>query len=133
VTEAILLAALSANISATLLHAVCRTESDMYNVVTAVDGPSASYGICQIKLSTARLFNPNLMPSELLDPHTNALYAALYLKKQLNRYKVTSHAVAAYNTGRVKFDKNNNLVNNKYVLKVRSYVPNYRSKRAWRD
>ncbi len=117
-------AALSAGIPPALLLAVCQTESNFRNVTVAMDGTSASYGICQVKLGTARMFTPRLSYQSLLIPKENARYAAKYLAYQLKRYSGCVHcAVSAYNAGSVRiphahFDNTRHKRQNCYVLKV---------------
>lgn len=82
------------------------------------DGNGDSLGICQVKLSTARVLGFKGTQNQLKNPKTNINYAAKYLSKQLTRYQDNSPmAVAAYNSGTFhpgqKFAKNQ-----KYVDKV---------------
>jgi hypothetical protein len=84
-----------------LLSALCFTESS-HEATTIVlnDGHSHSYGICQIKLETARDMGYEGTAAELMQPKTNIYYAAKYLA---NRVKAHSgdltRGVCAYNTG----------------------------------
>lgn len=101
--SAVLLATIAAQVGvpAPVLQAVCWVESRHRNVINHVDGSSASYGPCQVKLATARMFNPRMHVSELLSPERNAYYAALYLRFHLLRYSGDVHsAIYAYNRGR---------------------------------
>jgi soluble lytic murein transglycosylase len=83
-----------------LLLAICHVESGHKNIVVHQDGGSASYGPCQVKLHTARMFNPQLQPSELFRPETSVRYGAFYLSYQLKRYDGDwLRAVRAYNRG----------------------------------
>lgn len=119
ITAAIIAAALSVGVDPNLLLSLCFVESSHRNVVSPIDGKSASYGVCQLKLNTARLFNKHIHPSDLLNPQVNARISALYLKKQINRYKGNiERAVAAYNSGTTRFDNNGAIKNIKYVAKV---------------
>lgn len=96
----ILAAAKAAKVSGALLLAICTHESNLKNVKVPDDGGSPTYGICQVKYETAQMMGFTGKPKDLMDPETNAKYAAAYLKYQKERYgsdwiKVT----AAYNAG----------------------------------
>lgn len=106
-------------ISPKLLIALCSTESDLRNVINYNDGPTHSYGICQIKLETAREFMPTIHTHHLMIPEVNSLLAGSYLARQLNRYDGNiCYAISAYNMGTAKLNKKGNFVNYKYVRKV---------------
>src|SRR4051794_24242990 len=92
--------AASAGLPPALLLSVCFTESNLHNVVVPHDGHSASWGMCQVKLATAREFEKGIYPSHLLRPETNARIAAKYLARQIKRYKGNVRCgVDAYNKG----------------------------------
>ncbi len=97
-------AAKSAKISGAILVAICSHESGLQNIVVQDNG-SFSYGICQIKMDTATMLGYEGKPEGLMDPETNAMYAAAYLKYQHNRYQNWCHAIAAYNAGRYNESK----------------------------
>jgi soluble lytic murein transglycosylase-like protein len=84
-----------------LLSAICFIESSHNaNAIHHDDGRGDSIGICQIKLTTAKMMGYTGTARGLLNPGTNIKYAALYLQKQLMRYGFDSpKAVGAYNTG----------------------------------
>jgi soluble lytic murein transglycosylase-like protein len=122
----ILAAAKAANVSGSLLLAICMQETGLKNLVHLNDGTSHSYGVCQIKFSTAQAFGYKGPEQGLMDPKINAKYSAKYLKYQLDRYNGDwSRAAAAYNAGayfeskKVK-DCPKNL---KYVREVASKLP----------
>lgn len=109
----------SLGICATLLYSICSVESSGRNVINYYDGKTHSYGMCQIKLETARMFNPNLTQADLMIPHKNIYYAAMYLKRQKKRYeKEWDCVVASYNAGSCFRKRNGQVVNNEYVKKV---------------
>ena len=109
-----------------LLLAICHVESNHRNIHNLNDFGSPSYGPCQIKLETARLFNPRLTGKDLYKPKKSVYYAGLYLKKQLKRYNEEDCAIASYNSGTCKFKKEK-IRNYYYVRKVkekwRGYCP----------
>jgi soluble lytic murein transglycosylase-like protein len=109
---AILIAALTNGVDPSLLSAVCYVESS-HNPSAFVrqDGRTSSYGLCQVKLETARTLGYAGKASGLMDARTNAYFAAKYLRKQYNRYGSWTRAVSAYNCGRV-------CNNRRYVRKV---------------
>ena len=99
-----------------LLEAICHVESG--NTRTAInthDSGSASYGSCQIKLSTARWLGFKGNVSDLwFNETTNKYYAGKYLDYLAKRYKGNLDSIiSAYNCGKV-------CNNQKYVNKVRS-------------
>lgn len=100
-TAIILAAALTAQVSPKLLLAICMQESNLQNVIVPHDGGTPTYGICQVKLGTAQMIGYTGTAQGLMDPATNAKWAANYLKYQKDRYDHDwCKAVAAYNAGR---------------------------------
>lgn len=118
----------SVGVCAAILHSICAIESGGRNVTSPHDGGSPSYGVCQIKLGTARLFNPSVKASDLKDPYTNAYYAAMYLKKQQDRYNSEWKCIiASYNAGSCFKKRNGKIANAQYVKKVqKKYNDDYR-------
>ncbi len=118
--EAILAAAKFVQVCPALLYAVCMTESSLRpHIINYNDGSGNSVGLCQIKVSTAHMFNKGVTQRALLDPYVNAYYAALYLDKQIKRYNKNSRcAVAAYNAGRCNKNGKGKIRNTRYVNKV---------------
>ncbi len=82
-----------------LLSSLCFVETRHQSVIHYNDGKSDSYGICQIKYSTAKELGYTGSPEDLLIPSINISYAGAYLKKQINRYHSIEKAVIAYNKG----------------------------------
>jgi soluble lytic murein transglycosylase-like protein len=106
-----------------LLAALCSVESTHNpNAINPADGGRSSFGLCQIKYATAQEVMPDIKPSQLFQAQSNAMAAALYLKKKLDKYKNIDRAIAAYNKGHVKYIEGK-LSNLQYVKKV---------KKAWR-
>jgi soluble lytic murein transglycosylase-like protein len=102
--EAILLAAAKAvGLPPVLLLSVCYVESSHRNVVSPMDGGSASYGACQVKHATAVMEDKYVQPSDLMRPDVNARIAGLHLRRLLRRYDGdVGCALSAYNSGRAK-------------------------------
>jgi len=99
-SQIILAIAKKVGISGHLLLAICTHETGLQNVVVPNDHGTPTYGLCQIKSGTARDLGYEGKDEGLMDPQTNIKYAAIYLKKQLNRYHGNIHkAIAAYNAG----------------------------------
>lgn len=99
-----------------LLAAICSVESSLnpYQKPTDDNG-SLSYGMCQIKEGTARLVGFNSKVNILSNVKVNTYYAAMYLKKQLERYNGDwIVALAAYNAGSAHW----HIRNQEYVNKV---------------
>lgn len=110
----------SFNLPTGLLSSLCFVESS-HNVkaIHHDDGGSNSVGICELKLSTARLLGFKGTERQLMIPKDNIKYAAKYLKKQLKRYHGNiSKAVAAYNAGTYRRNCFGYPKNKKYVTKV---------------
>ena len=84
-----------------LLEALCYEESKHNTeAISFNDGKGHSYGICQIKLSTARQMGFKGPIYKLLEPQTNIFYAAKYLSRQMTRYNGNiQKATSAYNRG----------------------------------
>ncbi len=103
-----------------LLSALCWVESNhKVTAINAQDGGSASYGVCQIKLDTARMLGYKGTVKTLKEPAVNVYWAGRYLKYQLDRYSGDPRkAVAAYNAGTHRVNKKGLIKNRKYVEKV---------------
>jgi soluble lytic murein transglycosylase-like protein len=97
-----------------LLNSVCFVESSNNpNVVHYHDGKGASYGLCQIKLTSARLVGFKGTKEDLMSPKTNIYYAGKYLQHQVIRYQSLRRGVIAYNLGHAGV-----LTSTKYQAKV---------------
>ena len=106
-------------VAPTLLLAICSVESSLVNQDNMDDGGSPSYGICQIKLTTARDYMPGVTPEMLREPQVNALIAGQHISWLLERYDGhPCRAISAYNVGHVRFNEGGNYVNYGYVRKV---------------
>jgi len=139
-------AAKTAGVPASLLIAICTHESNGLNVMVPHDGGSPSYGYCQIKKETAEwlgykgigsgklrrskrfhgAMEPVGKPKGLMVAEVNALYAAKYLRKQLDKYDGEwCKATAAYNAGSYLPSKlaPGEPRNLKYVKKVVLHLP----------
>lgn len=103
-----------------LLSAVCFHESShQLKALHPDDGQEDSVGICQIHLSTARQFGYLGDQRGLFDRELNILYAAKYLRHQLDRYRGdVTKAVAAYNSGTFRVNKTGEIKNKHYVQAV---------------
>lgn len=97
-----------------LLSSLCYIESaHNTKAINKNDGGSASLGVCQVKLATAKWLGFKGTAKQLMLPRNNVKYAAKFLHYQLKRYKNTERAVIAYNRGNSK-----NLTRTKYSAKV---------------
>lgn len=103
-----------------VLSAVCQVESaGIHTAVNIMDGGSASYGFCQIKIATARRLGYRGPITALwFDKQVNKKVALDYLKWQATRYPTMEQIIAAYNSGSVKRKKNGQFINQDYVNKV---------------
>lgn len=102
-----------------LLLAICTTESGLRNVINVDDNGSASFGICQVKHSTAEMFHKGIHSTQLMEPGTNLLLAHKYLTYQMDRYPTNINcAIAAYNAGSCKRNGLGKIYNSRYVARV---------------
>lgn len=115
--ELILMAALSQGVPPHIMVGICYVESAHNpNAIARADGGSDSFGLCQIKLSTARMMGYKGSAAGLMSPHINAKMAAKYLAYQLDRYDGNIYsAITAYNAGRATRPT-------KYMQKVIKYA-----------
>jgi len=100
----ILKAAKSVKISGPILLAICSHESGLQNIAIQDHG-SPTYGICGVKYETATMLGYQGIPENLMNPETNAYYAASYLKYQYKRYGNWCQAISAFNAGRYNESK----------------------------
>lgn len=91
-----------------LLESICYKESNLnVKAINLFDGKTHSYGVCQVKLETAKFMGFKGDGKALQDPETNITYAAKYLKYQHRRYGSWIKAIGAYNRGSVKANCSN--------------------------
>jgi hypothetical protein len=96
-----------------LLLSICFTETKLVNKNNFKDVNGTSYGICQIKLSTARSFYPFVDGLALQQVNVNFSIAKKYIEQLQNKYKKDDiKTISAYNAGH--YTKSNK----KYVDKV---------------
>lgn len=117
----IISAAKAIGIPGSLLLSICMAESNLKNVASMNDGGSPSYGICQIKLDTAKMLGFKGKANDLMIPKTNAKWAAKYVARQLKRYDDDwCKAAAAYNSGTYRESKKfpGKPKNYKYLKKI---------------
>lgn len=106
------------NLPLGLLDAICFVESSHRpHVINRDDGKGDSVGICQVQLRTARYLGYRGTERGLLGEGTNILYAAKYLRYQLDRYGDLDKAIAAYNAGSCRL-KDGKPFNQAYVDRV---------------
>jgi hypothetical protein len=101
VDRAFIGAAKANDMSLALLRAVCWVESShKANTVRILDGKNPSYGMCQVKLATARKNKYQGDTRGLVYPITNAFIAAKELSHWLKVCRGDwRRAVASYNKG----------------------------------
>lgn len=103
------------------LSALCFVESSHNpKALNPDDGSTPSIGLCQVKYKTAKWLGFTGNPKDLYDPFLNAVYAARYLRYQLDRYGDMERAFAAYNAGRSKYPG----YNQRYINKVKEAMLN---------
>jgi soluble lytic murein transglycosylase-like protein len=113
VQDAIVAASEDNDIPLKILSGLCWVESNHNpKALNRFDGKTASYGLCQIKLATARSMGFKGSFKLLYNPIINAQYAAKYLRKQYLRYdKNWIKAISAYNGGKSVLSENSEYVN----------------------
>jgi soluble lytic murein transglycosylase-like protein len=123
----IVAAALRAGVPPVMELAVCTQESNLRpRAVNVQDGGSASYGLCQIKSSTAKMLGFRSSPEFLLDPEHNAAVGAAYLRRLLNNYGSDHNcAIAAFNAGICRHTWHGQIRNLRYVKAVLERERNY--------
>ena len=96
-----------------LLKSICMVESKLNpKAFNKYDGGSPSYGLCQVKLKTAKWVGYRGNARGLFNPYTNAGLAGKYLRYQLDRYNGDwIKAISAYNRGSARLTKNRKYVN----------------------
>lgn len=98
----ILAAAKIAKVPGVLLLAICAHESADFSLhYNPNDKGTPSYGVCQVKEDTAKMFGFTGKPELLNNPKMSAKYAARYLKYQIARYGEEDWCklASAYNAG----------------------------------
>lgn len=96
-----LTAALLHGVDPTLLSALCYVESKHNaSALARNDGGSPSYGLCQIKMGTARGLGYRGGVKGLMDGATNARLAAKLLQYHYKKHRSWAKAVSAYNAGK---------------------------------
>ena len=115
-----------ANVAPALLLSVCTVESNLQSRINVLDHGGASYGICQVKLTTAKGEDPQASPVRLLtDPAYNSFMAGKYLARQLRRYHGNQiKAVMAYNAGSWK-GRRASKTNREYLKRVTCQLERY--------
>ena len=119
---AIIFAAKKVGVNVAVLLSICSVETGLKNIHNYNDGHSHSFGVCQVKVSTAQWLGRTTQYTQLKDYSSkdlsqidkNAFAAAIYLKYQYDRYGSYRKAVSAYNAGRA-IDGNKGYVDKVYT------------------
>lgn len=123
VSDALETSAKEFEIPSRMLKALCFVESSHNpKAINKIDGGSASHGLCQLKIKTAKYLGYSGNIRSLYNPYVNSYYAAKYLRYQLDRYNGNwVKAISAYNAGHA-YRKINNMA---YVKKVMKSAKRY--------
>lgn len=117
--SSVVTAAKAAMVPPALALAICSAETDWKPRMNPDDGGSASHGLCQVKLTTAQMFDKKATPRKLRNSAYNAKIAALYLKMQMDKYPNDPMCViSAYNAGKCLRNKRGRIMNRRHVNKV---------------
>lgn len=77
-----------------------------------------AYGLAQVRLSTARGYDPDLEPKDLLDPFTSAWVGAWYYRRMLDRYDGDHFtALRAYNAGPTRISRDDR-ISRRYAFRI---------------
>lgn len=129
----ILSIAKTVGVNASLLLAICSTETGLQNIDSFNDGNTHSIGVCQVKEDTANLVGKvygvkdlqKASEEDLRDPKKIIKAAAYYLKWQIERYEGSECIAAlAYNSGSIILNKNKKPINLKYLKSVSAIYEN---------
>lgn len=120
------------NVEPALIKATIRAESNWDVNASRYEKhkDDASWGLMQVMLATAKwiLKNDNITISQLVSPYLNIEAGTAYLAYNLKRYKGNlKHAIAAYNAGSARFNKDGSYVNQSYVDKVYGFYQDYKA------
>ena len=66
---------------------------------------AAARGLMQVRIRTARIFDPDVTPTELHEVDTNLRIGCQYLVELLERYPTQKLALLAYNRGPTRVDR----------------------------
>jgi len=108
------------NLPPGLQSAICWVESG-HNVraMHFDDNGANSVGVCQIRLSTARLLGFQGSEQDLRLPRNNVYYSGKYLHSQYLRYnRNILKTISAYNAGSAPLNEKGQIRNIRYVNKV---------------
>jgi soluble lytic murein transglycosylase-like protein len=99
-----------------IMLAVCSVESGLNPaLVNPDDGDSASWGLGQIKVGTAKKLGFTGHGKDLLNPEVNAYFSAKYMRYQLERYEFSwIRGIKSYNAGTSHTNKPNDYYNQVY-------------------
>jgi soluble lytic murein transglycosylase-like protein len=117
------------NVPQSLVKAVIKQESNWDVNASRYETHlnDTSWGLMQVLLKTAKdtLGNSDLTIQQLIDPTTNITAGTMYLGKLWTQWGNIKDAIAAYNAGSPRLDKNGKYVNAEYVDNVYRYFLMY--------
>lgn len=95
--------ALAEGIDPKVAFSLVNVESEFYHKAVS---PVGARGLTQLMPTTARFFDPTLVPADLFDPETNLRIGFRYLKELIATYNGdVDRALHAYNRGPAKVDR----------------------------
>lgn len=77
-----------------------------------------SWGLMQLMGATARSLGYEDHLTELVEPTIGLYWGTFYLQSKLKKYKSMKAAIAAYNAGSLRIDKEGNVINQEYITAV---------------
>ncbi len=119
-------------IEAAIIAAIISAESggDATRTRWEANVEDYSYGLMQIRWTTAKWLGYGGSRDGLLKPSDNISYGVKYLKYQYDRYGDLVDAIAAYNSGTVR-RSGSGYANQSYVDRVTSRIERFRDLLRW--
>ena len=104
------------HVNPVLVAAIVKTESNFNPRAVGFDPGGYSWGLGQIKWSTARWLGFRGSKTDLLNPATNLVWMVKYLKRLARTHPYGWDSVAAYNLGKARWS--GHYANSAYVFRV---------------
>jgi len=94
--------AMAAGVDPAIVYGLVAVESGFD---PAAMGRFGGRGLVQIKLSTARAYEPDVTPVELMEPRMNLRLGLTHLKRETEHFGDWTSGLQAYNAGRARLER----------------------------
>lgn len=94
--------AMAAGVDPAIVYGLVAVESGFD---PAAVGRFGGRGLVQIKLSTARAYEPDVTPAELMRPRVNLRLGLTHLKRETEYFGDWTSGLQAYNAGRARLER----------------------------